>query len=94
MKDLTREMVRVLRIAERDGAVVAGTGAHAGHVERVNASTVRALLHRGLLSHIYGSEGNVGGRLTQAGGEALAQAKKTAAQLDAEIAEALAKEKR
>ena len=92
MKVLTSEMVRVLRIAERDGAVAAGTGAHAGHVERVNASTVRALLRRGLLSHSYGSEGNVGGRLTQAG-SALAQAKKTAAQLDAEIAEALAKEK-
>ena len=93
MKVLTSEMVRVLRVADRDGAVAAGTGAHAGHVESVNASTVRALLRRGLLSHVYGSEGHVGGRLTQAGSEALAQAKKTAAQLDAEIAEALAKEK-
>jgi hypothetical protein len=74
-------MLRVLRIAERDGAVIAGTGAHAGRVERVPASTVLALLRRGLLSHIYGSEGNVGGRLTDEGHTALA-ATKIAAALD------------
>lgn len=73
MKGLTNEMLRVLRIAERDDAVSAGTGAHAGHVERVNAATVMSLLRRGLLSHTYGSEGHVGGRLTAAGRAALTQ---------------------
>jgi hypothetical protein len=72
--NLTSEMLRVLRIADRDGgAVVAGTGAHAGHVERVPASTVLALIRRGLLSHSYGSEGNAGGRLTDAGRAAIAE---------------------
>jgi hypothetical protein len=90
--NLTSEMLRVLRIADRDGgAVVAGTGAHAGHVERVPASTVLALIRRGLLSHSYGSEGNAGGRLTDAGRAAIAEHKKTPAQLKAEIAESLAK---
>jgi len=96
---LTGEMLRVLRIAERDGgSVVAGKGAHAGRVERVNAATVLALIRRGLLSHVYGSEGGLGGRLTDAGRAAIAghaeppvhATKKSAAQLDAEIAEALA----
>lgn len=68
---LTDEMLRVLRIAARDGAAVAGTGAHAGRVERVNASTVLALIRRGLLLHVYGSEGGLGGRLTEAGRTAL-----------------------
>ena len=73
MKGLSSEMLRVLRIAERDGAVSAGTGAYAGHVERVNAATVMSLLRRGLLLHTYGSEGHVGGRLTPAGRAALTQ---------------------
>ena len=72
MSKLTSDMLRVLRIAERDGAVIAGKGAHAGHVERVSAATVLALLRRGLLSHTHGSErGEVGGRLTPAGRAAL-----------------------
>lgn len=90
MSALTSEMLRVLRIAERDGMVVAGKGAHAGRVERVPAPTVLSLIRRGLLSHVYGPEGGVGGRLTEAGRAAIAPEKKTPAQLDAEIAEALA----
>jgi hypothetical protein len=90
--NLTSEMLRVLRIADRDGgAVVAGTGAHAGHVERVPASTILALIRRGLLSHIYGGDGGLGGRLTDAGRAAIAAQKKSPAQLEAEIAESLAK---
>jgi hypothetical protein len=85
-------MLRVLHIADRDGgAVVAGTSAHAGRVERVPASTVLALIRRGLLSHRYGSEGGLGGRLTDAGRAAIAEQKKSPAQLEAEIAESLAK---
>jgi hypothetical protein len=99
---LTSEMLRVLRIADRDGAVVAGKGSHAGRVERVNASTVLSLIRRGLLSHIYGGEGGLGGRLTEAGRAALSQpaagppvhaTKKPAWQLDREIAAALAEAK-
>lgn len=60
---LTAEMRRVLAIALRDGSVIAGVGAYAGHVERVAASTVSALIKRGLLVHVYGSEGNLGGKL-------------------------------
>ncbi len=90
IKPLTPEMLRVLRIAERDGgAVSAGRGEHKGHVETVAASTIAALIRRGLLEHSYGSEGGMGGRLTEEGRAALAESKKTAAQLDAEIAEAL-----
>ena len=98
MKGPTEEMLRVLRIADRDGAVVAGKGAHAGRVELVNAATVLALIRRGLLSHIYGSEGGLGGRLTDAGRAVLGHGeppvhatKKIAAQLDAEIAEVIGK---
>jgi hypothetical protein len=91
-KNLTPEMLRVLRIADRDGgAVVAGKGEHAGRVERVNASTVLALIKRGLFSHIYGGDGGLGGRLTTEGRAAIASAQKSPAQLDAEIAEVLAK---
>ena len=68
---LTDEMLRVLRIAGRDGAVVAGKGAHAGHVERVHAPTIQALIHRGLLFHSYGPDGGLGGKLTAAGRAAL-----------------------
>jgi len=66
-------MFRVLRIAARSGSVVAGKGEHAGHVERVSASTVLSLIRRGLLSHIYGSEGGLGGRLTESGLAALSK---------------------
>lgn len=60
---LTPEMERVMAIARRDGAVAAGRGAHAGHVEHVAASTVLALISRGLLVHCYSSEGGLGGKL-------------------------------
>lgn len=53
-------------IAARDGAVAAGKGAHNGHVERVNASTILALIKRGLLVHCYASEGGLAGRLPDA----------------------------
>lgn len=38
--NLTDSMHRVVVIALRDGRVNAGAGAHAGHVERVSASTI------------------------------------------------------
>jgi hypothetical protein len=61
---LTPKMEQALAIARRDGGrVTAGTGAHAGHVERVAASTILALIKRGLLIHCYGSEGEVAGKL-------------------------------
>jgi hypothetical protein len=98
LRPLAPEMLRVLRIAERDGgSVSAGSGAYKGRVERVPASTISALIRRGLLEHRYGSEGGLGGRLTEAGRAALAREaapKKTPSQLDAEIAETLAKEQR
>jgi len=72
IKPLTPEMLRVLRIAERDGMVVAGKGSHAGRVERVSGAAMLALIRRGLLSHVYGPEGGVGGRLTAEGRAALA----------------------
>jgi hypothetical protein len=63
-KSLTKEMERVLAIAKRDGGrVCAGKGAHGGHVERVAASTIRALITRGLLIHCYGQDGGFAGRL-------------------------------
>lgn len=74
---LTAEMERVLAIARRDGKVTAGKGEHAGHVERVSAPTIAALIKRGLLVHCYGSEGGFAGRLSPA-------------QLEREIAKALA----
>ena len=61
---LTSEMERVLAIARRDGGyVVAGKGEHAGRVERVAASTIRALIDRGFLVHCYSNEGGYAGRL-------------------------------
>ncbi len=83
MKPFTTEMERVLAIAKRDGAVSAGKGEHAGRVERVSASTIRALIKRGLLVHCYSGEGGFAGRLPPT----------PAPQLDAEIAAALTKEK-
>jgi hypothetical protein len=64
--DLTDGMRRAFIVALREGAVVAGIGAHAGHLERVSASSILALIRRGLLVHAYGSEGNLGGELSPA----------------------------
>lgn len=63
VKPLTPEMERVLAIARRDGAACAGKGEHGGRVERVAASTIRALIVRGLLVHCYSSEGGYAGKL-------------------------------
>jgi hypothetical protein len=65
-KKLTAEMERTLAIAKRDGGRVnAGKGEHAGHVERVSASAIRALIKRGLLVHCYSSEGGFAGKLPE-----------------------------
>ena len=67
-------MERVLRIADRDGGgVLAGASEHRGRVESVNATTLLALVRRGLLARIAPPDGGVGGRLTQAGRDALTQ---------------------
>ncbi len=62
--NISPEMHRVFVIALRDGCAVAGRGSHAGHVERVPASTIRALISRGAFVHCFGSEGGYGGRLS------------------------------
>jgi len=72
-KPLTADMLRVLRIAEQNrGSVSAGTTvSSSGRVEQIPASTVTSLIRRGLLEHRYGSEGGVGGTLTDEGRVAL-----------------------
>ena len=60
--DLTTAQTAALAIAHRDGIVVAGTGEHAGRVERVNARTLDALIKRGLLIHCYDGNGFMAGR--------------------------------
>jgi hypothetical protein len=59
-------MHRATTIALRDGRVNAGAGAHSGHVERVGASSILALIRRGVLVHRYGSEGGLAGELSLA----------------------------
>jgi hypothetical protein len=63
---MTESMHRAITIALRDGRVNAGVGAHAGHVERVGASSILALIRRGVLVHCYGSEGGLAGELSLA----------------------------
>ena len=66
---------QVLIIACRNGGyVAAGTGEHAGHVERVSASALLALVRRGYLTHCYSPEGGVAGRLSERSREKLADA--------------------
>jgi hypothetical protein len=89
---LTPEMLRTLLVAEHGGAVVAGKGSHAGRVEWIYFPTVLALIKHGLLEHIYGGDGELGGRLTAAGRAVIAARKKTPAQLEADIAEVLTKD--
>ena len=68
---------QALVIACRNGGyVAAGTGEHGGHVERVSASALLALVRRGYLTHCYGSEGGVAGRLSEQSREKLADALK------------------
>lgn len=64
--NLTSTMYRAAVIALRDGRVSAGVGAHAGHVERVGAPSILALIRRGVLVHCYGSEGGLAGKLSLA----------------------------
>jgi hypothetical protein len=62
---LTDAQRRVLAIACRNGGYVeAGVGEHRGHVERVPAAAVLALVRRHYLTPCYGSEGGVAGRLS------------------------------
>jgi hypothetical protein len=68
---------QVLVIACRNGGyVAAGKGEHEGHVERVPASALLALVRRGYLTHCYSSEGGVAGRLSERSREKLADALK------------------
>jgi hypothetical protein len=62
---LTPKMERALAIARRDGMVCAGHGVHAGHVEKVAATTISALIKRGLLVHCYSGDGGLAGRPTE-----------------------------
>lgn len=61
--ELTPKMEAALAIARRDGIVTAGRNVCRGRVERVAATTIRALIVRGLLEHCYSSEGGMAGRL-------------------------------
>ncbi len=63
---LSEPQYKALVIASRNGGYVeAGTGSYKGHVERVAASSLRALIRRGYLIHCYGTEGHVAGRLSE-----------------------------
>ncbi len=71
---LSKSQYHALRIACRNGGYVeAGTGTHAGHIERVSvsvsvsvsASALRALVRRGHLNHVFGSEGCMAGQLSE-----------------------------
>ena len=63
---LSKAQYQALAIACRDGGrVQAGTNAYGGHVERVSASALRALVRRGYLNHCFGSEGGMGGKLSE-----------------------------
>lgn len=63
---MSRAGARTLSIAIRNGGFVsAGKGSRAGHVERVSAQSILALVRAGYLDHTYGSEGHVAGRLSQ-----------------------------
>lgn len=73
MGPISKAQYRVLVIACRNGGhVEAGIGAHKGHVERVPASALLALVRRGYLMQSYGSEGGVAGRLSPSARERLA----------------------
>ena len=62
---LSKPLYAALVIACRNGGYVqAGEGEHKGRVERVSASALLALVRRGYLTHCYGSEGGVAGRLS------------------------------
>lgn len=62
---LSKAQWHALVIACRNGGYVgAGKGSHRGLVERVSAPAVLALIRRGYLTHCYGSEGGVAGRLS------------------------------
>ena len=77
MGPMSEAQYRVLVIACRNGGYVgAGAGEHAGHVERVPASALLALVRRGHLTHCHGSEGGVAGRLSERSREKLADALK------------------
>ncbi len=66
LASLSKSQWQALRIACRDGGrVQAGTNAHNGHEERVSASALRALVRRGYLHHCFGTEGGMGGQLSE-----------------------------
>ena len=62
---ITRAQYDALVIACRDGgAVMAGTNTHKGHVERVAAGTIQALVRRGFLVEFLSPDGGYAGRLS------------------------------
>ena len=74
---LSKAQWQVLIVACRNGGYVeAGTGEHNGRVERIAASPLLALVRRGYLTHCYGSEGGVAGRLSEQSRAKLADALK------------------
>jgi hypothetical protein len=63
---LSKAQRAALVIAIRDGGrVQAGTNTHNGHEERVSASALRVLVRLGYLNHCFGSEGGMGGQLSE-----------------------------
>lgn len=64
---LTEAGRHALEIAVRNGGyVAAGVGAYGGHVERVAASTLRALVRRGFMEGQLSPDGGYAARLSQA----------------------------
>lgn len=56
---LTDEMTRVLTLVVERGALVAGKGEHKGRVERISATTLKALERRGLVTLHIGPDGGM-----------------------------------
>jgi hypothetical protein len=81
---MTPAQYRVLVICCRQGGfVAAGKGEHAGRVERVDASPIRALIRRGFLVNCYGPEGGFAGRLSPSSLARLTDLRETRARLAA-----------
>jgi hypothetical protein len=63
---LSKAQHQIIVIACREGGYVqAGTGVHNGHVERVSAQALRALIRRGFFNYTFGSEGGTAGQFSE-----------------------------
>lgn len=64
---LTQKMLTAILMAFRDGACAAGHQAVRGHLVKVQASTLKALERRGMMTIHTHPDGCIMGRLTPAG---------------------------